>query len=55
MFTAKTAEDDMLAAFEHGADAYLTKPISMRYLRKRIEHLLSQLGINAHQFIRNRF
>lgn len=42
MFTAKTAEDDMLAAFEHGADAYLTKPISMRYLRKRIEHLLSQ-------------
>lgn len=42
MFTAKTAEDDMLAVFDHGADAYLTKPVSMKFLKKRIEHLLSQ-------------
>lgn len=42
MFTAKTAEDDMLKAFEHGADAYLTKPVSIKYLKKRIEHLLLQ-------------
>lgn len=52
MFTAKTAEDDMLEAFEHGADAYLTKPVSMKYLKKRIEHLLSQSeSINISSFV----
>ena len=42
MFTAKTNEEDMFTAFDSGADAYLTKPVSIKYLRKRIEHLLSQ-------------
>jgi AraC-like DNA-binding protein len=42
VFTAKTAEEDMLAAFENGADAYVTKPISLKYLRKRIDNLLAQ-------------
>lgn len=42
IFTAKTAEEDMLEAFEHGADAYLTKPISLKLLRKRIERLVEQ-------------
>ena len=43
MFTAKTSEDDKMAAFDSGADAYLTKPVSLKYLRKRIDNLLSQL------------
>lgn len=52
MFTAKTAEDDMLEAFEHGADAYLTKPVSMKFLKKRIEHLLAQSeSINISSFM----
>lgn len=40
MFTAKTSEDDKMAAFDIGADAYLTKPVSLKFLRKRIDHLL---------------
>jgi signal transduction histidine kinase/DNA-binding response OmpR family regulator/ligand-binding sensor domain-containing protein len=42
VFTAKTTEEDMLAAFESGADAYLTKPVSLKLLRKRIDTLLDQ-------------
>ncbi len=42
MFTAKTSEEDKMAAFDSGADAYLTKPISLKYLRKRIDHLLAR-------------
>jgi DNA-binding response OmpR family regulator/ligand-binding sensor domain-containing protein/two-component sensor histidine kinase len=42
MFTAKTSEDDMIDAFDCGADAYLTKPISLKYLRRRIDRLLAQ-------------
>lgn len=52
MFTAKTAEDDMLSAFEHGADAYLTKPVSIKFLKKRVEHLLSQSeSVNITSFV----
>lgn len=46
IFTAKTAEEDILEAFDQGADAYLTKPISLRLLRKRIDRLVEQ-GDNA--------
>ena len=42
MFTAKTSEEDKMAAFDSGADAYLTKPVSLKYLRKRIDHLLAR-------------
>lgn len=42
IFTAKTAEEDMLEAFDNGADAYLTKPISLKLLRKRIDRLIEQ-------------
>ena len=42
MFTAKTSEEDQMAAFDCGADAYLTKPISLKYLRNRIHHLLAR-------------
>ena len=40
MLTAKFAEEDQMTAFDSGADAYLTKPISLKYLRNRIDHLL---------------
>lgn len=42
VFTAKTAEEDMLKAFDSGAIAYLTKPISLKLLKKRIDSILSQ-------------
>lgn len=42
MFTAKTSEEDKMAAFDCGADAYLTKPVSLKYLRKRMDHLLAR-------------
>ena len=42
IFTAKTSEDDMIQAYDNGADAYLTKPISLKYLRKRIDRLVAQ-------------
>lgn len=42
MLTAKIAEEDQMVAFDSGADAYLTKPISLKYLRNRINHLLAR-------------
>ena len=42
MLTAKIAEEDQIAAFDSGADAYLTKPISLKYLHNRIKHLLAR-------------
>lgn len=43
MLTAKMGEEDQMAAFDSGADVYLTKPISLKYLRNRIDHLLARL------------
>ena len=40
VFTANTSEDEMVQAFDNGADAYLTKPVSLKLLRKRIDKLL---------------
>ena len=42
IFTAKSSEDDMIKAFDNGADAYVTKPISLKYLRTRIDRLIAQ-------------
>jgi signal transduction histidine kinase/DNA-binding response OmpR family regulator/ligand-binding sensor domain-containing protein len=42
MFSAKILDDDKIKAFNYGADAYLTKPISLKYLKARIESLLSK-------------
>lgn len=42
IFTAKNSEEDMLKAFDSGADVYLSKPISLKLLRKRIERLVVQ-------------
>lgn len=40
MLTARTTEDDLLLAFELGADEYITKPYSPRELMARIQNLL---------------
>lgn len=42
IFTAKTSEEDLMEAFDNGADAYVTKPISLKYLRMRIDRLIAQ-------------
>lgn len=49
MLTAKMGEEDQMIAFNSGADAYLTKPISLRLLRSRIDYLLAHsetVGVN---------
>jgi CheY-like chemotaxis protein/AraC-like DNA-binding protein len=42
MLTAKIAEEDQIVAFDSGADAYLTKPVSLKFLRNRIDYLLAR-------------
>lgn len=42
MFTAKILDEDKIAAFRYGADAYLTKPISLKFLKARIESFLNK-------------
>lgn len=42
MFSASDMEEDELKAFNYGADAYLTKPISISYLRTRVSALLAK-------------
>lgn len=42
MFSAKAMEEDKLAAFNAGAAEYLTKPVSLKFLRSRIMHVLEQ-------------
>ncbi len=42
MFTAKILDEDKIAAFRYGADAYLTKPISLKFLKARIESFLNR-------------
>lgn len=54
LFSAKVSEEDKMAAFDLGADAYLTKPISLRYLRNRINHLLAKVdSVNLVNLISN--
>ena len=40
--TARDEEQDMLAAFDTGADDYVVKPFSMKVLLKRIEVVLKR-------------
>lgn len=42
IFTAKSSEEDMLKAYGSGADSYLTKPISLKVLRTRVDRLVAQ-------------
>lgn len=39
VFSAMTGEEDMLKAFDEGADAYLTKPTPLKVLRRQVERL----------------
>lgn len=39
VFSALTGEEDMLKAFDEGADAYITKPTPLKVLRKQVERL----------------
>lgn len=40
MLTAKTAEEDVVRAFDLGADDYLKKPFQLEELVARVNHLL---------------
>ena len=42
LFTAKDTEEDKFDAYQQGADAYITKPVSLKYLDLRIHNLLDQ-------------
>lgn len=47
MLTARTTEDDLLLAFDLGADEYMTKPYSPRELMARIRNLLRRRAREA--------
>lgn len=40
LFTARASREDQLKGFEHGADAYLPKPVDQHELRQRIHNFL---------------
>lgn len=48
MFTARDLDEDQITAFRHGADAYLTKPVSLELLRTRVSHLLHTSAFSLH-------
>jgi DNA-binding response OmpR family regulator len=47
VISAKLEESDKISAFEHGADEYITKPVSMRELTARINALLRRIAIQS--------
>lgn len=42
VFSALTSEDDMLRAFDEGADAFLSKPTPLKVLRRQVEKLFEE-------------
>ncbi len=50
MLTALKSEHHELEGLEHGADAYLTKPIRMRILKQRISNQLETLRASQKRF-----
>ncbi|WP_423130300.1 hybrid sensor histidine kinase/response regulator transcription factor [Gaoshiqia sp. Z1-71] len=50
LLTAKVALDSKIEGMEYGADVYLEKPFSMRYLRKQVGNLL-QLKISFQKLL----
>ena len=44
LLTAKDEEEDVIRAFDEGADDYITKPFSLRILSKRVEAVLRRNG-----------
>ncbi len=53
MLTAKTAEEDRTAAYESGADGYITKPFNLSVLHARIKNLLRTKERRARDFNRS--
>lgn len=42
MLTAKNLDDQRIEGYEHGADAYITKPFNSKLLMVRIDNLLKE-------------
>ena len=42
IFTGQTSEEEHIAAYDAGADAYITKPVSLKLLRTRIDRLIAE-------------
>ena len=42
IFTGQTSEEERIAAYDAGADAFITKPVSLKLLRVRIERLIAE-------------
>lgn len=51
MLTARNSDDDVVAAFEAGADDYVTKPFSHRQLLARIQALLRRASMGLPQVL----
>jgi DNA-binding response OmpR family regulator len=49
VISAKLEESDKISALEHGADEYITKPVSMRELTARINALLRRIAIQSNK------
>ena len=47
VLSALSSDDDMLRAYQEGADMYLTKPVSLKMLRHHVEHLHTDTDISA--------
>jgi signal transduction histidine kinase/ligand-binding sensor domain-containing protein/DNA-binding response OmpR family regulator len=50
LLTAKSSMDDLIEGVEIGADAYITKPFNLTYLRARIDQI-----IESRQILRTKF
>ena len=42
IFTGQTSEEERIAAYDAGADAFITKPVSLKLLRVRIDRLITE-------------
>lgn len=42
IFTGETSEEERIKAYDAGADAYITKPVSLKLLRTRIDRLIAE-------------
>lgn len=49
VISAKLEETDKISALEHGADEYITKPVSMRELTARINAMLRRIAIQSNK------